>query len=560
MKITRRKFLKSSALAGIGSPLARGTIIAAPTILAGSRTQPETARGEVVFHPVFIQRGRGPHLLDWAYASDFRGDAFHSNISASRDGVKISDAEGKGRFAINVRWNVEGFGYIFISADNGGEFYELPASGRKTDLNLNLELARSRVFMNRRRLALHTRNGWKPSKEVDGLLALSEGYLEDAVRARDEQRKGVFAQTALKHAMWGAEKLELEKAQDDVARRGFRPGFFLGCDARGIFEMQEDLFLERFSELFNYATITYVWRTHRELEDFEPEEGKRQFEMRDLIFRKLRSRNITIEGRPLFWFHKWVTPEWLKRKTFDQLMMYVEKATREIVGHYPNGMYAWEIVNELHDWANECQLTPEQTIQLTRLACDVAKDTAPQVHRLVNNCCPFAEYVQLKEWSGQPAKYPQRTPWQFTKELVDAGVDFTLIGQQMYFPYRDLQDIVIYLERYAEFGKPLQLSEVGAPGGPTERSVKLGTETFPAEPYVWRRPWDEELQADWLEGVYTLAYSKPYIEAANWFDFVDPHYFISNGGILRSSEGEKKAAFDRLAMLERRWKSLPTKR
>lgn len=59
-------------------------------------------------------------------------------------------------------------------------------------------------------------------------------------------------------------------------------------------------------------------------------------------------------------------------------------------------MYAWEVVNEAHDWANELQLTPDQIVEVTKLACDVAKDTAPNVHRLINNCCPFAEYVQLK--------------------------------------------------------------------------------------------------------------------------------------------------------------------
>ncbi len=557
MRISRRKFLATSTFAGIGSALGSATVFSAPSILTRSRVSRPTEQGELVFRPAFVQRGRGPHLLEWAYASDTRGDAFHSNITATREGVKISDTEGTGKFAIDVRWNVEGFGYMFITADNGGEFYELPGSGKEQSLNLNYEIARSRVLRNRRRLLLHSQNGWKPTREADAIIQISEGYLEDASRAGDDFSRGGFAQSALLHAMRASEMLELEKAQDEIARRGYRQGFYLGCDARGFFEMQEDMFLEKFAALFNYATITHVWKTHREMEDFEPEEGKLQFEARDLLHRKLRARNITVEGRPLFWFHKWVTPDWVRRKTYDQLLQYVEQTTRNVVGHYGVGMYAWEIVNELHDWANECQLTPEQTVELTKFACEVARDTAPNVHRLVNNCCPFAEYVQLKEWSGQPARYRQRTPWQFTRDLVDAGVDFTLIGQQMYFPYRDFQDIVILLERFETFGKPVHLSEVGAPGGPTERSVKLGTVGFPKEPFIWHRPWDEELQADWLEGVYTLAYSKRFIEGAHWFDFVDPYYFIENGGLLRSSEGQTKAAYDRLARLEETWRALP---
>jgi hypothetical protein len=216
-------------------------------------------------------------------------------------------------------------------------------------------------------------------------------------------------------------------------------------------------------------------------------------------------------------------------------------------------MYAWEIVNEFHDWANETQLKPEQSVELTKLACDVAKDTAPNVERLINNCCPFAEYVQLGKWKDLDAIYPQRTPWEFMKDLVDADVDFTITGQQMYFPYRDLQDTILLIERFEQFGRPVQLTEVGASSGPSERSVKNDTLPFPDEPYIWHRPWDEELQADWLEGLYTLAYSKPWIEACNWYDFVDGQSFIKNGGLLRSAEGERKAAFYRLLKLKEEW-------
>ena len=64
------------------------------------------------------------------------------------------------------------------------------------------------------------------------------------------------------------------------------------------------------------------------------------------------------------------------------------------------------------------------------------------------------------------------------------------------------------------------------------------------------------MQADWLEGIYTLAYSKPWIEAANWYDFVDPYAWIKTGGLLRSPNGERKAAWQRLLKLKEQWKNL----
>jgi hypothetical protein len=131
MIYTRRKFLKTGALAGLGSAIGAATVLSAPSILTRSRVPVQTGGGTLAFRPYFVQKGRGPHLLEWAYASDTSWDAFHSDIASTQSGVMISDTEGKGKFGVNVRWNVEGFGYTFITADNGGEFYELPEPGKR---------------------------------------------------------------------------------------------------------------------------------------------------------------------------------------------------------------------------------------------------------------------------------------------------------------------------------------------------------------------------------------------------------------------------------------------
>jgi len=556
----RREFIRDAALVGIGAAAATKKIFSAPTILTRKRTPSRAAAGLITFHPIFVQKGVGPHLLHWAYATDSNWDTFHSDINVDDRGVSISDTEGHGKFGVNVRWNVEGFGYTFITADNAGEFYELPPEGKTVNLNLNYELAASRVARNRMRSDLHTREGWQASHETAGFLALSEEFLDEAKKHFDDQEKvGEFSQKSLYYALWGGEMLELEYARFKILDKGPRPDFFFGCDARAFYQMYQDIFVPLFTDVFNYGTITFVTKGDGIINDFEPKEGDLRFGIRDLLYDKLKQKGLKVEGRLLFWFHECCTPEWLKKKTYPELLRYVERHTREVVGHYGDGMYAWEIVNELHDWANEMQLNNEQTIELTKLACDVAKDTAPKVLRLINNCCPFAEYVQTKRSSGGPTKYHQRTPVQFTRDLVDAGVDFDIIGQQMYFPERDLQDIIMMIERYEKFNKKVQLSEIGVTAGPANHFVKLGTMDLPRQPYEWHRHWDEELQADWLEGVYTLGYSKPFIQAANWFDFVDPFSYIDNGGLLRNPEGDKKAAYCRLQRIEKEWAALRRK-
>jgi endo-1,4-beta-xylanase len=550
--LDRRTFLRQSGAVAIGG-FATAVLPNAPEVLTSRRTLPQTAAGPLVFRPVLLQRGRGPHIGVPAYATDLQGDAFRSDLAISTAGVVVSDVAGRRRFAINVRWNVEGFGYLVLPADNGGEGYELPGSGSARPLNLNYELARTRHVRNARRVEQFATDGWRPSRDVQAFLGLSDAYLADADRARaDDARCGELAQKALLYALWAGEWIELERASFDIQRLPPRDGFLFGCDARAFFPMDADVFMDRFRELFNFATVNhYLIGTHQ---DFEPAAGVTRFELRDVLVNELRRGGMTVEGRPLVWFHKWVTPDWLRQKSYAELLKYVEQHVREVVRHYDDRIHVWEIANEMHDWANELRLTPDQLVEVTKLACEVARDTNPRVLRLINNCCVFAEYVHEGKWTEIDAQYPQRTPVQFMRALIDAGASFDITGVQMYFPTRDLTDSIQLIERFAALGRPVHMTEMGATSGPSPASVKLDTLPLPTGPPAWHRPWDEELQAEWAEGLYTLAYSRPAVQAISWYDFVDPHSYIKNGGLLRSPAGDPKPVFDRLKRLQAMWK------
>ncbi|HEX9654211.1 MAG TPA: endo-1,4-beta-xylanase [bacterium] len=564
--ISRRKFLTTSA-AGLGAALAGGNLISAPLILAPSRTTLNTERGTLIFRPHLVQSGSGPHLgrvksmatlgdadwdfPSWAFASDEEWDTFHSNIFVTDRGVEISDAEGHQKFGVNVRWNVEGFGYIYMTADNGGEFYQLPAAGQTREFNLNFELAKSRLWRNRSRVEKFAKDGFTPERDTRAFLDLSDEYFTDAEKASDEEKRGALSQRALYYAMWAAEKLELGKAWFDIKRDGDRPNFFMGCDTKGYPRMDRELFLDLFTRAFNYATITHY------LPRFEKEEGLYDYAMRDEQVRLLRERKVTVEGRPVFWADDCCSPDWLKNKTYDQLLKYVEKHTREVVGHYGGKIYAWEIINEAHDPGNALGLKPDQMVEIARLGCEVAKDTNPKVHRLINNCCVQADYVQLRVWKPDEKRFPIITPHQFIKMCHEAGVDFTITGQQLYYPYtnRDLADIIRMTERFEKFGRPVQITEIGATSGPTTETINSGELGLPTHPPDWHRHWDADLQAQWLEEIYTILFSKPWIEAINWYDFVDPYSFLKNGGLLSSPTGEAKPAYQRLLGLREKWRA-----
>ncbi|HNW59153.1 MAG TPA: endo-1,4-beta-xylanase [bacterium] len=541
--LSRRDFLRTG---GLGAAAVLSGAFSGPGALFAKPP------GDLLFRPY-------PH--PWmpeftsAYLADEREDPFVSALRVDRDGVVIPAGASKSRFSVNARWYVEGFGYLYLAADNGGDYYAPEDSGR---YNLNHEFARSRVLRNRAVRRRYEQGGCRFSAEVTHLTALSEELLEDSHRkAADGEAAAQLADRSLYYALHAGERMELEKARHDIARAARSEPFWFGCETRQFIWIKHEEFIQRFKELFNFATVThYIWDSW--YEHFEPEEGAYNWGVKEDIVRWLEEEQITIQGRPLFWFHPIVTPDWLKNKNLDQLKRYVEKHTRDVVGHYGDRVRQWEVVNEYHDWANIHNHTPEETVEIVRLACDTTRAVNPRVVRILNNCAPWAEYAAWGHMARQkePAGRPLRSPHRFIQDLVEAGVEFDVLGIQVYFPHRDLSDIVRMLERFEQFGKPIYITELGATSGPSAEMVASGKMTLPAEPYEWHRPWDEELQADWLEQVYTLYYSRPAIRAVNWYDFADFRTHILNGGLIRE-DGSPKRSYTRLETLLQSWNRRP---
>jgi endo-1,4-beta-xylanase len=538
--LTRRSFLKTGAL-GAGA------------ILAHSRFSPLFAStlNQMVFRPYPTQ---GMPNMTWAYASDADVEPFKSGITVERDGIVVPDSM-KQRFAVNTRWYVPGFGYLWLCADNGGKCYSLQ-DGDKT-LNLNLEFAKSRVARNNEVRARYEKEGTHFSPEVVHLTALSEELFADAQkRQSDGEKCAALADRSLFHALWAGEKIELEKARADIQQKPRKDTVYFGCESRQMVWAKSVDWQERFPELFNFATITH-YNYDTWYEPFEPSEGRYNWGIKDDILNFLEEKGITPQGRPLFWFSKSVTPDWLKDKNFDQLKKYVVKHTQDLVSHYGDRVLQWEVINEYHDWANIHNHTPEQISEIVRLACETTKQVNPKVVRILNNCHPWEDYVARGRMGRQmEATRPLRTVRKYLHDCINAGAEFDVVGIQIYFPQRDLSDIARLIERLSTFGKPIYITEIGASSNMMAPNPSGAVNQTSEEPYAWHRNWDEELQADWLEQVYTIWYSKHNIKAINWYDFSDFRPFIVNGGLVREDCSPKKSFF-RAKELLASWNRLP---
>ena len=107
------------------------------------------------------------------------------------------------------------------------------------------------------------------------------------------------------------------------------------------------------------------------------------------------------------------------------------------------------------------------------------------------------------------------------------------------------------IEKYSEFGKSVHITESSFPATSSPEGRYWGGGEDGAR-YVWRGDvFTEDMQADWLEYFYTIAYSKPYIQAVTWWNLADPS-FIYHGGLLRE-DFTPRPAYDRLLALRKEW-------
>ncbi|CAN5592373.1 hypothetical protein BH23BAC4_BH23BAC4_00730 [soil metagenome] len=494
--------------------------------------------------------------LTWAYAADRNHDPFESPIAVTQEGVHIPGSVAARPFSINARWFVPGFGFVWLTADNEGRLYSADDFRGDRVRNLNVEFARSYVAQNNGTFQRYSATGTRFSPEVRHLQALAEELLSDANRYQGEEA-GNRANRSLRYSLLAGEKIEFEQARAVLARPR-TDQFYFGCETRQFVWAQSEPTIERFVNVFNLATVThYIWDSWYEV--FEPREGVYRWGIKDNIVDTMLENNITVEGRPLLWFHPSVTPDWLAQKNYEEVLAYTDNHVQNLVGHYGDKVLKWEVVNEYHDWANVHDFSEEQITNVVRLACERTRDVNPRVERLINNCCPYAEYAPGRHAAHGPSERPLRSPRKFMADLVEAEVPFEVTGIQMYFPQRSIADIVRHVERFAEFGRPVYITEIGTTSGPTRQEILTESMTMQGPLFDWRRPWDEELQADWMEMLYTIFYSKPYIQAVNWYDFADFRTFVQNGGLIREN-AEPKASYRRLEGLLDEWGRRPTGR
>ena len=446
------------------------------------------------------------YLLNTLYASDlhFEPDIRKSQIMS--DGT-VELQVTKQPCMLHARLNLPLYGNIWVMAHNHGEGY----TADKIDF---VSEALETYIWEAERLSLGI-----------SLTTYADSHLNAAYEYRELACKGVDADycrlKALSHAIFAAEAALFEVAQAKLAQTP-RPEMLLGCNVWK-YATPDDQFAKYFTGLMNFATLPFY---HGQV---VPEEGAYDFARRDELLEWCESAGIKAKGHPLWFGHGDVNPKWMYGKSYRELAAFQREHIKKIVTRYRGRIDVWDSINEPHDWANCFNFSQDELLDLAQVCCETVRESNPDATSIINVCLPFGEYVAGKFVCWGPVFEQPVSPLKFFERTMDKGIDFDVIGIQMYFPARDMVAISRLLDEYKRFGKPVHITEMGVPSG-TARGESLNYDSTDPKSQVgltrgvWHAPWDEHIQADWVEQFYSIAAARPEIKALTWWDFQDPGF------------------------------------
>ena len=464
-------------------------------------------------------------------ARDLANDPLPQPISAATGRARVGLANEP--LQLGLRLKVPGFGEVYCYADNEGKGYSKPAT-----LEFVVEAAATRLSRVRQAAELARQEGVPRDAELERQLAAAA--LPVPRKAGAEQIAAAYQ--ALAQGLHAGERLVLNAARHRIGKFSKpRSDFLFGGLAAGA-DLRGPEFEKRFTALFNFGTISwYTWS-----QQADPPSQRIDYTRQDQSLAWCLAHQIVPKGFGYVYLTKGATPEWLRQWPYEKVLTEYKRVVSQTMRRYSGRIPYVEVINEAHDKANLFHFSHAQILELTREACRAAREGSPTVKRLINHCCLWAEYARRANAQGAR----RWSPFRYLKDCVSAGVEFEIIGLQLYYPQQDLFEIDRMLERFKSFNRPLHITEIAC-----NSADGLDPESMKPKSLVpgWHGAWTEAMQADWLEAIYTLCYSKPQLEAVGFWDLADlGGHFWPYGGLLHK-DLRPKEAYDRLLKLKERW-------
>ncbi len=314
-------------------------------------------------------------------------------------------------------------------------------------------------------------------------------------------------------------------------------------------ENKNVIYREKFKEIFNIATLPFYW------DATEPENGKTRYHKGaesmyrrpaiDLCIEYCKENNIEPREHGLCYTSFY--PQWLSGMSFDEFKSYMERRMQEISTLYADKIPTIEVTNEMawHDmidrWGKDFDFYFADNY--IEYCFNLADKYFP------NNKLAVNEWTAI--WNGNATN--RDFYYAYIKDAIECGCRIDLIGMQYHMFQRqenyyqstrwfyDLSLMFKILDKYSDFGKPIEITEITIPA--FSKDIE-----------------NEEEQADIIEKLYSLWFSHENVEKIIYWNLVDGYAAFTtfgnmaegenyyHGGLLRFDMTEKPA-FKRLKKL-----------
>jgi endo-1,4-beta-xylanase len=301
--------------------------------------------------------------------------------------------------------------------------------------------------------------------------------------------------------------------------------------------------LDRFAEIFNYATAPFYWS------GYEHKEGSPGLSPKiQEIVDWCKAKGMTVKGHPIVW-HQTV-PNWLESKPDEEVDRLIRARVANIIAQHPD-MDHWDVINEAvaadapHNQSAVGRWITRQGSagKATEIVLDIASKQNPDKFYLVNCYTTGDKYrEQLQYLTGRQAEFDAigiQSHWHTSEWLEDKTWEI--------------------IEQFAKFGKPIHFTEATILSGEIKPWSEVQKyQDGPGKGAVlpdWPSTAEGEAhQAQRVADFYTLLFSHPQVEAIVWWNICDYNAWRKAPAGLLDKDAEPKPAYNKLHdLIKNKW-------
>ena len=373
------------------------------------------------------------------------------------------------------------------------------------------------------------------AKEIQDL------FIEMLENIGEPAKASVIADKCLLKTLLFAEQLAERYANMLFGARMQNRGFArssLGCRIDSS-RLDDKDYIKGAFELFAHITLPISWaKVEKEREEYD-------FTEIDHCMEILGKKRLLISAGPLLSFCPDSIPAWLLngKHDFDTIREASYDFVSRVVTRYAKYVHIWQVISGINAY-NYFKFGFERILEITRTACLAAREADNRSLKMIDVVCPWGEYYAYDSDTIPPLIYIDM--------VTQAGINYDAIGVQFLFGkdepdmhVRDMMQISAMLDRFITVPKPLHITSFAVPDNNDTKQQAAETAG------VWHKPWDQTIQAKWIESFCRIAFSKPFVNTITCSALADSGDKTIVGAGLLTDDLEPKKSFMALAKLQK---------